>query len=92
MATLSLPDLRVEGIVKVLDQQQVREPEQRVLFGTTAVTEDEDWTYVFGGDDAQAASRPASKAYVARVPATGWRSRRRGSTGTAGAGPPSRRG
>lgn len=68
VATLSLPDLRVEGIVKVLDQQQVREPEQRVLFGTTAVTEDEDWTYVFGGDDAQAASRPASKAYVARVP------------------------
>ncbi|TLS41091.1 DUF4185 domain-containing protein [Streptomyces montanus] len=68
VATLSLPDLRVEGIVKVLDQQQVPDPARRVLFGTTAVAGDRNWTYVFGGDDGQAASRPASKAYVARVP------------------------
>nr|WP_206440053.1 DUF4185 domain-containing protein [Streptomyces scabichelini] len=71
VATLSLPDLRVEGIVKVLDQQQVQDPARRVLFGTTAMAgdgDDGDWTYVFGGDDGQAASRPASKAYVARVP------------------------
>ncbi|BAC69554.1 hypothetical protein AQJ43_07285 [Streptomyces avermitilis] len=68
VATLSLPDLRVEGITQVLDQRQVPDPAHRVLFGTTAVTGDGDWTYVFGGDDGQAASRPASKAYVARVP------------------------
>jgi len=67
VATLSLPDLRVESITKVLDQQQVQDPAQRVLFGTTAV-ESDGWTYVFGGDDAQAASRPTSQAYVARVP------------------------
>ncbi|MER6125083.1 hypothetical protein ABT173_21070 [Streptomyces sp. NPDC001795] len=67
VATLSLPDLRVEGIVRILGQEQVPDASRRVLFGTTAVT-DGDWTYVFGGDDAQAASRPASQAYVARVP------------------------
>ncbi|WP_419667821.1 DUF4185 domain-containing protein [Streptomyces sp. 2-1] len=68
VATLSLPDLRLEGIVRVLDQQRVQDPAQRVLFGTTALTDDGDWTYVFGGDDARAAAQPASKAYVARVP------------------------
>ncbi|GGX96234.1 DUF4185 domain-containing protein [Streptomyces fructofermentans] len=68
VATLSLPDLRVEGIVRVLDQEGVRDPARRVLFGTAALTGDADWTYVFGGDDARAASRPASRAYVARVP------------------------
>ncbi|MGP4044526.1 DUF4185 domain-containing protein [Streptomyces sp. 2A115] len=68
VATLSLPDLRVEGIVKVLDQQRVQDPARRVLFGTTALTDDGNWTYVFGGDDARAAARPASKAYIARVP------------------------
>ncbi|OUD04542.1 DUF4185 domain-containing protein [Streptomyces swartbergensis] len=67
VATLSLPDLRLESVVKVLDQQLVPDPSRRVLFGTTLVEED-GWTYVFGGDDGQAASRPASHAYVARVP------------------------
>ncbi|MFE5917594.1 DUF4185 domain-containing protein [Streptomyces sp. NPDC056468] len=67
VATLTLPDLRVESVVKVLDQQLVPDPSRRVLFGTTLVEED-GWTYVFGGDDGQAASRPASHAYVARVP------------------------
>ncbi|AZQ38741.1 DUF4185 domain-containing protein [Streptomyces cyaneochromogenes] len=66
VATLSLPDLRVESVVKVFDQQLVPDPSRRVLFGTTLVEED-GWTYVFGGDDGQAASRPASRAYVARV-------------------------
>ncbi|WP_210584945.1 DUF4185 domain-containing protein [Streptomyces sp. GESEQ-35] len=68
VATLSLPDLRVESVVPVLDQRLVPDPSRRVLFGTTLVQED-GWTYVFGGDDGQAASRPASSAYVARVPA-----------------------
>lgn len=67
VATLSLPDLRVESAVKVLDQQLVPDPSRRVLFGTTLVEKD-GWTYVFGGDDRQAASRPVSRAYVARVP------------------------
>ncbi|MGW6738708.1 DUF4185 domain-containing protein [Streptomyces sp. NPDC055013] len=67
VATLTLPDLRVESVVEVLDQQLVPDPSRRVLFGTTLVEED-GWTYVFGGDDGQAASRPASNAYVARVP------------------------
>ncbi|MEV0118906.1 DUF4185 domain-containing protein [Streptomyces sp. NPDC050844] len=67
VATLSLPDLRVEGIVKVSDQQSVPDPDKRVLYGTTAV-DDDGWTYVFGGNDGQAAARPASHAYVARVP------------------------
>jgi len=67
VATLSLPDLRVESVEKVLDQSLVPDPSGRVLFGTTLV-EKGGWTYVFGGDDGQAASRPASSAYVARVP------------------------
>ncbi len=70
VATLSLPDLRVESVVEVLDQRPVRDPSRRVLFGTTLVDEG-GWTYVFGGDDGQAASRPASHAYVARVPEGG---------------------
>jgi hypothetical protein len=70
VATLSLPDLRVESVTKVLDQQLVQDPSRRVLFGTTLV-EQGGWTYVFGGDDGQAASRPASHAYVARVPEGG---------------------
>ncbi|CAM5471070.1 hypothetical protein SALBM311S_09623 [Streptomyces alboniger] len=69
-ATLSLPDLRVESVVEVLDQRLLQDPSRRVLFGTTLVERD-DWTYVFGGDDGQAASRPTSHAYVARVPAGG---------------------
>ncbi|WP_405867535.1 MULTISPECIES: DUF4185 domain-containing protein [unclassified Streptomyces] len=67
VATLSLPELRVESVVKVLDQSLVPDPSRRVLFGTT-LAEKGGWTYVFGGDDGQAASRPASSAYVARVP------------------------
>ncbi|MFF8633223.1 DUF4185 domain-containing protein [Streptomyces pilosus] len=67
VATLSLPDLRLESVVTVHDQQQVADPSRRVLFGTTLVEED-GWTYVFGGDDGRPAARPASHAYVARVP------------------------
>ncbi|MFF7948537.1 DUF4185 domain-containing protein [Streptomyces griseorubiginosus] len=70
VATLSLPDLRVESVTKVLDEQRVEDPSRRVLFGTTLV-EDGEWTYVFGGDDGRAASRNASSAYVARVPVGG---------------------
>ncbi|MEV0255689.1 DUF4185 domain-containing protein [Streptomyces sp. NPDC050732] len=67
VATLSLPDLRVEGITKVSDQRSVADPEKRVLYGAAAV-DDDGWTYVFGGTDAQATSRPSSDAHVARVP------------------------
>jgi hypothetical protein len=67
VATLSLPDLRLEGITTALDQSSVADPSRRVLFGTSTVDAGA-WTYVFGGDDGQAASRPASQAYVARVP------------------------
>lgn len=67
VATLSLPDLRPEGIKTVLDERTVTDPARRVLFGTTAVDAGA-WTYVFGGDDARAASRPVSSAHVARVP------------------------
>ncbi|UXY31036.1 DUF4185 domain-containing protein [Streptomyces sp. HUAS TT20] len=66
VATLSLPDLRVESVVPVLDQRQVPDPSRRVLFGTTLVTRG-GWTYVFGGDDGQAVDRRPSSAYVARV-------------------------
>ncbi|MFE4722095.1 DUF4185 domain-containing protein, partial [Streptomyces sp. NPDC056728] len=64
VATLSLPGLRVESVVTVLDQRGVPDPARRVLFGTTAVDRG-GWTYVFGGDDGQGATRHA---YVARVP------------------------
>ncbi|MFJ6658219.1 DUF4185 domain-containing protein [Streptomyces sp. NPDC091377] len=67
VATLSLPDLRVESVVKVFDQHLVPDPSRRVLFGTTLVEED-GYTYVYGGDDGQAVGRPVSSAYVARVP------------------------
>ncbi|WP_316755499.1 DUF4185 domain-containing protein [Streptomyces herbicida] len=67
VATLSLPDLRVESVLRVLDQQQVPDPSRRVLFGTALVTRG-GWTYVFGGDDGQAADRHPSSAYLARVP------------------------
>jgi hypothetical protein len=70
VATLSLPALRLESIVEVLDQRSVPDPSRRALFGTTLVEED-GWTYVFGGDDGRAASRPASHAYAARVPEGG---------------------
>lgn len=67
VATLSLPGLRLEGVTTVLDQQPVRDPVRRVLFGTTAVDAGE-WTYVFGGNDARTAAHPVAEAYVARVP------------------------
>ncbi|MEG3626656.1 DUF4185 domain-containing protein [Streptomyces poriticola] len=67
VATLSLPSLRVESVVNVLDQQLVADPSRRVLFGTTLLTEG-GFTYVFGGDDRQAAAGPVSHAYLARVP------------------------
>ncbi|GGO36506.1 DUF4185 domain-containing protein [Streptomyces lasiicapitis] len=67
VATLSLPDLQVEGITQISDQRGVADFEQRVLYGATTV-EDDEWTYVFGGNDAQATARPSSHAYVARVP------------------------
>ncbi|MEU6687107.1 DUF4185 domain-containing protein [Streptomyces sp. NPDC046832] len=67
VATLSLPGLRLESVVEVLGQQLVPDPSRRVLFGTTLVEED-GWTYVFGGDDGRAASRPVSHVYAARVP------------------------
>ncbi|MGI5459438.1 DUF4185 domain-containing protein [Streptomyces sp. CA-249302] len=67
VATLSLPDLRVESVVKVLDQSLVPDPSRRLLFGTTLVDKG-GFTYVYGGDDGQAVSRPNSSAYVARVP------------------------
>ncbi|MZD06054.1 hypothetical protein GTW43_13280 [Streptomyces sp. SID5785] len=64
VATLSLPDLRLEGVTQVLDQRQVPDPARRVLFGTAAVDAGR-WTYVFGADDGQA---PAHRAYAARAP------------------------
>ncbi|WP_156722364.1 DUF4185 domain-containing protein [Streptomyces apocyni] len=67
VATLSLPDLRVEDIVKVSDQSGIEDPARRVLYGTTAVDQD-GYTYVFGGSDEQATARPASAAHLARVP------------------------
>ncbi|MET7594308.1 hypothetical protein ACWERY_26475 [Streptomyces sp. NPDC004082] len=67
VATLSLPGLRLEGVRTVLDQRSVADASRRVLFGTTTLDEG-DWTYVFGGTDAQATARPTSTAYVARAP------------------------
>ncbi|KOT56541.1 MULTISPECIES: DUF4185 domain-containing protein [Streptomyces] len=65
VATLSLPDLRLEGITPVVDQTSVPDPARRVLYGTASV-QDGAWTYVYGGDDGP--SRPTSNAYLARVP------------------------
>lgn len=69
VATLSLPDLRLETIVKVSDQGAVPQPGARVLYGATAVRAN-GWTYVFGGDDGpgRTPSMPSSRAYLARVP------------------------
>ncbi|MFF0889699.1 DUF4185 domain-containing protein [Streptomyces sp. NPDC003456] len=67
VATLSLPRLELESIVEVLDQSRVPDASRRVLFGTTLVARD-GWTYVYGGDDGRPAARPASHAYLARVP------------------------
>ncbi|MEY9998088.1 hypothetical protein ABIE67_010207 [Streptomyces sp. V4I8] len=80
VATLSLPELKVERIDRISDQGGVEDLSRRVLHGTTAV-HDGGWTYVFGGDDGRAGTpvRPSSHAYVARVPvgllseASAWR-------------------
>ncbi|UQA91859.1 DUF4185 domain-containing protein [Streptomyces halobius] len=66
VATLSLPDLRLENITETVDQTSVTDPARRVLYGAAMVRHG-DWTYVFGGDDPPDA--PASSAYLARVPA-----------------------
>ncbi|MGW0735648.1 DUF4185 domain-containing protein [Streptomyces sp. NPDC002851] len=68
VATLSLPDLRLEGVRKVTDQGGVPDPAQRVLYGTAAVDGDDGHTYVFGGNDGKTAVGSASDAYLARVP------------------------
>ncbi|MEU7228699.1 DUF4185 domain-containing protein [Streptomyces chrestomyceticus] len=65
IATLSLPDLRLEGITPAVDQTSVRNPGDRVLYGTASVR-DGAWTYVYGGDDGP--DRAGSNAYLARVP------------------------
>ncbi|MGW7515965.1 DUF4185 domain-containing protein [Streptomyces sp. NPDC054796] len=65
VATLSLPDLRVEDVSTVYrptDDGLAR----RVLYGTSAVTEG-GWTYVFGADEGSVSGK-ASRAHVARVP------------------------
>ncbi|MFP3986858.1 DUF4185 domain-containing protein [Streptomyces sp. E11-3] len=67
VATLSLPDLRVESIARVSDQSAVADPARRVLYGTSTVDQD-GYTYVFGGSDEQATARPTSAAHLARVP------------------------
>ncbi|MFD7668019.1 DUF4185 domain-containing protein [Streptomyces sp. NPDC059788] len=65
VATLTLPDLRLESIAPAVDQAAVRDPARRVLYGTASV-QDGAWTYVYGGDDGP--ERPSSNAYLARVP------------------------
>ncbi|MEU8680026.1 DUF4185 domain-containing protein [Streptomyces sp. NPDC048611] len=65
VATLSLPGLRLEGITRTVGPTSA-DPARRVLYGVAAVR-DGDWTYVFGSDDPPAS--PASRAYLARVPA-----------------------
>lgn len=69
VATLSLPGLRLESIVKVADQSAVPSPGLRVLYGAGTVRAD-GWTYVFGGDDGpgRTPSLQTSRAYLARVP------------------------
>ncbi|WP_415953571.1 DUF4185 domain-containing protein [Streptomyces sp. KLOTTS4A1] len=67
VATLSLPDLRLEGIVRISDQSTVQDPAKRVVYGTTAVHLD-GFTYIYGGNDGKAVRRPASQAYLARAP------------------------
>ncbi|NGO67338.1 DUF4185 domain-containing protein [Streptomyces boncukensis] len=65
VATLSLPDLRVEGI-ETVHQPGGSDVERRVLYGTSALTEG-GWTYVFGADEGSVSGK-ASRAHVARVP------------------------
>lgn len=70
VATLSLPDLRVQSVEQVSDQSGVKNPDKRVLYGAGSVTHG-GHTYVFGGSDGRnaQAEKGTSSAYVARVPA-----------------------
>lgn len=64
VATLSLPDLRLESI-EPIDIPAQENPAERVLYGTSTLTEGR-WTYVFGADERTALGQ-ASEAHVARV-------------------------
>lgn len=78
VATLSLPDLRLEGITPLYRPDAATEPSQRVLYGTSAVPEG-GWTYTFGADERGVHDGGPSRAYVARAPrgaladASAWR-------------------
>ncbi|MFJ5673739.1 DUF4185 domain-containing protein [Streptomyces sp. NPDC093097] len=65
VATLSLPDLRLESLTPVADQSAATDPARRVLYGT-ALVRDGDHAYVFGGDNPPSAA--ADSGYLARVP------------------------
>lgn len=70
VATLSLPDLRLEGITQVDDQSRVADPADRLVYGAAAVRQG-DWTYVWGGTDGRTPDQAerSSRAHLARVPA-----------------------
>ncbi|MET7637794.1 DUF4185 domain-containing protein [Streptomyces sp. NPDC005438] len=66
VATLSLPDLKLQDI-RPLHRPSDNTPfDRRVLYGTSAVQQGE-WTYVFGADEGSVDGK-ASRAHVARVP------------------------
>lgn len=65
VATLSLPDLKVEDISTVNADTRA-EVDRRVLYGTSALTRGS-WTYVFGADEGSVDGN-ASRAHVARAP------------------------
>lgn len=65
VATLSLPDLKLEDISTVHRAPQA-EVDRRVLYGTSTATEG-GWTYVFGADEGSVDGN-ASRAHVARAP------------------------
>ncbi|WP_030815139.1 DUF4185 domain-containing protein [Streptomyces sp. NRRL S-337] len=66
VATLSLPGLHLERIDETVGPDATADPGRRVLYGAAAVRAGR-WTYVYGADDPPSA--PASRAYLARVPA-----------------------
>ncbi|WP_342776353.1 hypothetical protein [Streptomyces armeniacus] len=78
VATLSLPDLRLEGIAPLYQPDAGTDPAQRVLYGTSAVR-DGGWTYAYGADERGVQDGGPSRAYVARAPhgsladASAWR-------------------
>ncbi|WP_367125349.1 hypothetical protein [Streptomyces phytohabitans] len=67
VATLSLPDLRLEGVAPVHRPAADTAPERRVLYGTSAVRHG-GWTYAYGADERGVRDGGPSRAYVARVP------------------------